>query len=100
VTPEPSHPPAGPPAGRWSTGADDPLRAAIASVTCWVGDDRDRGTAIAAHALDRDVLGVLEGWAGLWEVVTDVCAELDVDVRAIVRDVALGVALADAEEAP
>jgi hypothetical protein len=76
---------------------DDPLRAAIASVTCWIGDARDRGTAIAAHAIDGDVIAVLEGWAGLWEVVADVCAEREVDVRSIVRDVALGVALAETE---
>jgi hypothetical protein len=101
VTPEPSQPRRPRPRPtRWSTVADDPLRAAIASVTCWVGDEREHGTAIAARAIDGDVVAVLDGWAGLWEVVTDVCAELEVDVRAIVRDIALGVALADAEETP
>lgn len=79
---------------------DDPLRDAIAAVTCWINDDRRRGTAIAAAAIDRDVIGVIEGLAGLWEVVTDVCGELQVDVRAIVRDIALGAALADDEDGP
>jgi hypothetical protein len=79
---------------------DDPLRAALAAVTCWIGGERDQGATIAAAAIDRDPLGLLDGFAGLWEVVADVCAEQDLDVSSIVRDVAIGVAMADVEEAP
>lgn len=79
---------------------DDPLRAALAAVTCWIAGERARGTTIAATATDRDQVGLLEAFAGLWEVVADVCAEQEVDVGSIVRDVALGVAMADVEEGP
>lgn len=79
---------------------DAPLQDVIAAVTCWLGDDLPRGRVIVARAIDRDSSAVIDGLAGLWTVVADVCAEQDVDVRSIVRDVALGVALADVEDGP
>ncbi|WP_052666079.1 hypothetical protein [Nitriliruptor alkaliphilus] len=78
--------------------SDDPLRDVVAAVTCWLDDDRARGTAIAAEAVDRDPTGALEGIGALWTVVADVCSELEIDVGAIVRDIALGVALAEVED--
>jgi hypothetical protein len=82
------------------TQPDGPLQDVIAAVTCWLGDDLPRGRAIAATAIDRDPMSVIDGLAGLWTIVADVCAEHDVDVQHIVRDVALGIALAEAEERP
>jgi hypothetical protein len=79
---------------------DAPLHDVIAAVTCWLGDDLRLGRAIAARAIDRDPVAVIDGFAGLWTIVADVCAEGEIDVRSIVRDVALGVALADVEEGP
>jgi hypothetical protein len=81
-------------------GPDTPLEDVIAAVTCWIGGDLPRGRAITALAIDREPLAVIDGFAGLWTIVADVCAEHDVDVQRIVRDVALGVALADVEEEP
>jgi hypothetical protein len=83
-----------------ATRPDGPLQDVIAAVTCWLGDDLPRGHAITATAIDRDPVAVIDGLAGLWTIVADVCAEHDVDVRDIVRDVALGIALADVEEGP
>ncbi len=71
---------------------------AISAVTCWLDDDRDRATRIAAASVDRDAIGFLAAVGGLWTVVSDVCAELEVDVSSIVRDVALGVAQAEQED--
>lgn len=78
----------------------DPVRDAIAAMTCWLEDDRDRATRIAATAVDNDVTGFLDAVGGLVVVIADVCTELEVDVGSIVRDVALGVAQADGEDAP
>jgi hypothetical protein len=81
-------------------GPDAPLEDAIAAVTCWIDGDLRRGRAIAAEAVDRDPVAIIDGFAGLWAVVADVCAEQDVDVQRIVCDIALGVASADVEEEP
>ncbi len=74
--------------------ADGAVHEAIAVLTCWTDDDLPTGTRVAAGALDRDPIAFLDALGGLVTVITDVCAEAQVDVRAIVRDVALGVAQA------
>ena len=76
---------------------DRPLRDAIAAVTCWLDDDRHVGTRIAASAVDHDPVAFLDALGGLMMVLNDVCATEQVDLTAIVRDVALGVAQAEAE---
>lgn len=73
---------------------------AIAAVTAWLQDDRDLGLALASTAIDDDPIGFLDALAGLWTVVHDVAAEVEVDVARIVRDVALGVAQAEVEGPP
>jgi hypothetical protein len=78
--------------------AADPLRDAIAAVTCWLDGDRDRGTRIAAAAIDSDAPAFLDAIGCLRLVVADVCAELEVDVGHVVRDVAIGVAQAEQED--
>jgi hypothetical protein len=88
--PVPQHPCDGPP--------DEPLRDVVAAVTCWLDGDRARGHAFAAAAIDRGPVATLDAIADLWTVVGDVAAELTVDVRAIIRDVALGIALAEVED--
>jgi hypothetical protein len=76
------------------------IHAAIAAMTAWIADEPALGTEIAAGAVDRDPTGFLGAIAGLVVVVADVAEELEVDVTAILRDVAIGVALAEAEDAP
>lgn len=76
---------------------DRPLRDAIAAVTWWLDDERDAGTRIAASAVDRDAVAFLDALGGLVTVLHDVCAVDRVDLAAIVRDVALGVAQAGCE---
>jgi hypothetical protein len=100
-TPDPHRPgePNGPGAGaRAARGPAGGVVDAIAAVTCWLDDDRDRATRIAAVSIDRDAVGFLDALGGLWVVVSDVCAELEVDVPSVVRDVALGVAQAEQED--
>ena len=70
---------------------------AIAVVTCWLDDDRALATPLAAAAADRDPLAFLEALGGLVTVLGDVCAQDEIDLPAIVRDVAMGVAQAEAE---
>lgn len=86
------------PASAIETVERDPVRAAVAAVTCWLGDRPAHGRTLAAAAIDRDVVGHLDAVGALWRIVADVCAEQGVDVGGVIRDVALGVALADLEE--
>lgn len=79
---------------------DAALRDAIAATTCWFADDRDRGVRVAATAIDRDPTAFLEALGGLLTVLHDVCLGDRVDLATIVRDVALGVAQAEAEALP
>ena len=76
----------------------DALRDALASVTAWLQDDRALGRAVAADAVDRDPIGYLDAVGGLWLIVSDVASQWSVDVTAIVRDIALGVAQADVDD--
>jgi hypothetical protein len=76
----------------------DPLRAALAAITSWLEDDRELGRAVAAEAIDRDPVGFLDAVGGMWLIVADVAHEGGVEVPTIVRDVALGVAQAEAED--
>jgi hypothetical protein len=76
---------------------DAAVRDAIATVNAWLQDERDLGLALASGAMDDDPIGFLDALAGLWTVVHDVAAEVEVDVTSIVRDIALGVAQAELE---
>ncbi len=77
----------------------DAMRGAVAAVTAWLDDDEQLGRTLAAEQLDHDPIAFLDALGGLWLVVGDVARELDLDVLAVVRDIALGVALADTEAA-
>jgi hypothetical protein len=77
----------------------DAVRGALAAVTAWLDDDENLGRALAAEQLDHDPIGFLDALGGLWLVVGDATRERDVDVPAAIREIALGVALAETEAA-
>jgi len=76
---------------------DDGVRTALAAVTAWLDDDDGLARGLAAEQLDRDPIGFLDALGGLWLIVSDVASELDVDISAVIRDIAFGVALAETE---
>lgn len=80
-----------------TTPRDQPLRDAIAAVTCWFDDEPEVGTRIAATAVDHDPVAFLDALGGLLTILHDVCAVERVDLAAIVGDVALGIAQAEVE---
>jgi hypothetical protein len=76
----------------------DVVQQAIAAVTAWIQDEGDLGRVLAAEAVDHDPIAFLDALGGLWLIVGDVARESQVELAAIVADVALGVAQAESGE--